>query len=70
MKTRKRVLEEEAKKEPDYHPTEQLEEKEVPVPDDDKRTSHFPWASVCIMGVLLLLIISCVIVIFCLGKPA
>lgn len=70
MKSRKKILEEEAKKEPDYHPTEELDEKNVPLVEDDNRTTHFPIASVVIMGVLVLLIVVCIIVIFCLGKPA
>ena len=70
MKSRKKILEEEAKKDPDYKPTEELEADESMVPEEEKEQSKFPLVPVIVMGVLVLLIIGCVITLLCLGKPS
>jgi len=58
FKTRKKIAEEEAKKEEDYRPTKELESTS-PV-----EKGSFPKAAVIIIGILVLLIIICVAVIF------
>lgn len=69
MKTRKKTLEEEAKKDPNYRPTEELDEDESQLDEEDKKRSRIPLTPIIIIGALVVLIIVCVVVIFCLGKP-
>ena len=63
MSKRSRELEEEAKKEPDYRPTSELQE------EGDKPKIEVPWSGLIVIGVLLVLVIVCIIVIFALGGP-
>ncbi len=63
MSKRDKQLEEEAKKEENYRPTEELEAEE------DKPHYQVPWTALIVIGVLLLLAIVCIIVIFALGGP-
>lgn len=65
FKSRRRIAEEEAKKEEGYIPTKDLKADE----SEEQRRSHYdiPWTGVIVGGVLLLLAIACLIVIFVLG---
>ena len=68
FKSRRRIAEEEAKKEENYIPTEEL------LSEDDKTNPsggkiEFPLVPVIIMGVLVLAIIACIIVIIATGGP-
>ena len=65
FKTRRKIAEEEAKKEEGYIPTKDLKADETP----EERKSHFdiPWTGVIVAGVLLVIAIVCMIVIFTVG---
>ena len=63
MSKRSKQLEEEAKKDPDYRPTSELQAEE------EKPHIEVPWTALIIVGVLLVLAIVCIIVIFALGGP-
>lgn len=68
FKTRRKYLEEEAKKEEGYIPTKDL------MSDEDRENGgkmpiSIPWTPVIIMGVLAVLIIVCIIVIVSTGGP-
>ena len=65
FKSRRKIAEEEAKKEEGYIPTKDLK----PTETEEERKSHYdiPWTGVIVGGVLLLLAIACLIVIFVLG---
>lgn len=65
FKSRRRIVEEQAKKEEGYVPTKDLKAKETP---EEKRTHYdVPWTGVIIGGVLLLIAIVCLILIFVFG---
>ena len=67
FKTRRRIAEEEAKKEEGYIPTKDLKADETP---EEKKTRYdIPWTGLIIGGVLVLLIVGCIIVIALLGGP-
>ncbi len=65
FKSRRKIAEEEAKKEEGYIPTKDLKADETP----EERKSHFdiPWTGVIIAGALLIIAIVCMIVIFTVG---
>lgn len=65
FKSRRRIAEEEAKKEEGYIPTKDLKAEETP----EERKSRFdvPWTGVIVAGVLLVIAIVCMIVIFSIG---
>ena len=65
FKSRRKIAEEEAKKEEGYIPTKDLKADETP----EERKSHFdiPWTGVIVAGVLLVIAIVCMIVIFTVG---
>lgn len=65
FKSRRKIAEEEAKKEEGYTPTKDLKADETP----EERKSHFdiPWTGVIIAGALLIIAIVCMIVIFTVG---
>lgn len=65
FKTRRRIAEEEAKKEEGYIPTKDLKADET----DEERRNHFdiPWTGVIVGGVLLVIAIVCIILIFVFG---
>lgn len=65
FKSRRKIAEEEAKKEEGYIPTKDLKADETP----EERKSHFdiPWTGVIIAGALLIIAIVCMIVIFTFG---
>ena len=63
MSKRSREVEEEAKKDPNYRPTNELQAEE------EKPHIEVPWTALIIVGVLLGLAIVCIIVIFALGGP-
>ncbi|MCR4879350.1 MAG: hypothetical protein K5906_00110 [Bacilli bacterium] len=63
MSKRSKQVEEEAKLEENYRPTEELQA------DEEKPHIEVPWTALIICGVLLLLAIVCIIVIFALGGP-
>ena len=65
FKSRRKIAEEEAKKEEGYIPTKDLKADETP----EERKSHFdiPWTGVIIAGSLLIIAIVCMIVIFTIG---
>ena len=65
FKTRRKIAEEEAKKEEGYIPTKDLKADETP----EERKSHFdiPWTGVIVAGVLLVIAVVCMIVIFTIG---
>ena len=63
FKTRARKVEEEAKKDPDYRPTEELEA-EVPEGEEENSGYNFPVIPLVIVGVLVLIIIALLIIIF------
>ena len=66
FKSRRKIAEEEAKKEEGYIPTKDLKADETP----EERKSHFdiPWTGVIIAGALLIIAIVCMIVIFTVGS--
>ena len=63
MSKRSRQVEEEAKLDPDYRPTNELQAEE------ERPQIEVPWTALIIIGVLLVLVIVCIIVIFALGGP-
>lgn len=65
FKTRRRIAEEEAKKEEGYIPTKDLKADET----EEERRNHFdiPWTGVIVGGVLLIIAIVCIILIFVFG---
>jgi len=66
FKSRKRKLEEEAKKEPDYRPTKDLHAEGE---ENNDSKGNFPLGIVITLGVLILLIIASIIVIMLSGGP-
>ena len=70
MKSRKKVLEEEAKKDSNYRPTEALDEEPSNVADEDPHRTKLPVASFIVMGVIVVLIVVCIIVICVMGPKA
>ena len=65
FKSRKKILEEEAKKDPNYRPTKDLHEDNEEV----NKKIEIPFTALIVLGVIILLIIACIIVIFSLGGP-
>ena len=63
MSKRSREVEEEAKKDPNYRPTSDLQAEE------EKPHIEVPWTALIIVGSLLVVAIVCIIVIFSLGGP-
>ena len=65
FKSRRKIAEEEAKKQEGYIPTKDLKADETP----EERKSHFdvPWTGVIVAGALLVIAIVCMIVIFTVG---
>ena len=65
FKTRRKIAEEEAKKEEGYIPTKDLKADET----EEQKKSHFdiPWTGVIVGGVLLIVAIVCMIIVFTLG---
>lgn len=65
FKTRRRIAEEEAKKEEGYIPTKDLKADET----EEERRNHLdiPWTGVIVGGVLLIIAIVCIILIFVFG---
>jgi len=65
FKSRRRIAEEEAKKEEGYIPTKDLKADET----EEERRNHFdiPWTGVIVGGVLLVIAIVCIILIFVFG---
>ena len=65
FKSRRRIAEEEAKKEEGYIPTKDLKANET----EEERRNHFdiPWTGVIVGGVLLIIAIVCIILIFVFG---
>ena len=65
FKTRRKIAEEEAKKEEGYIPTKDLKADET----EEQKKSHFdiPWTGVIVGGVLLIIAIVCMIIVFTLG---
>ena len=63
MSKRNRQVEEEAKKDPNYRPTSELQE------EGEKPHIEVPWTALIIVGVLLVIAIVCIIVIFSMGGP-
>jgi len=68
MKSRKKVLEEEAKQDPNYRPTEELEVDESQLSEEEKGHVEIPLTAIIIIGILILLIIACIIVIAVVGN--
>lgn len=66
FKSRKRKLEEEAKKEPDYRPTKDLHAESE---ENSDSKGNFPLGIVITLGVIILLIIASIIVIMLSGGP-
>lgn len=67
FKSRRKILEEEAKKDKDYVPTKNLHVDESKLSDEEKSHTHFPWSALIIGGGILLLMIVCIVVICVLG---
>ena len=65
FKSRRRIAEEEAKKEEGYIPTKDLKADET----EEERKSHFsiPWAGLIIAGALLVVAVVCIVVVFSIG---
>ena len=65
FKTRRKIAEEEAKKEEGYIPTKDLKADE----SEEQRKSRYdiPWTGVIVGGALLIIAIVCMIVIFTIG---
>ena len=63
MSKRSKQVEEEAKLDPNYRPTSELQE------EGEKPHTEVPWTAFIIVGVLLVIAIICIIVIFALGGP-
>jgi len=58
FKSRRRIAEEEAKKDPNYIPT-----KDLKAEGDEEAHIQIPWTGLIIVGVLVLLMIACIVVI-------
>lgn len=63
MSKRSRKVEEEARLDPNYRPTSELQE------EGEKPKIEVPWTALIIVGSLVVLAIICIIVIFSLGGP-
>ena len=63
MSKRSREVEKEAKKDPNYRPTSELQE------EGEKPKIEVPWTALIIVGSLVVLAIICIIVIYALGGP-
>lgn len=63
MSKRSRKVEEEARLDPNYRPTSELQE------EGEKPKIEVPWTALIIVGSLLVLAIICIIVIYALGGP-
>ena len=63
MSKRSREVEIEAKKDPNYRPTSDLQAEE------EKPHIEVPWTALIIVGSLLVITIVCIIVIFAMGGP-
>ena len=63
MSKRSRQVESEAKKDPNYRPTSELQE------EGEKPHIEVPWTALIIVGVLLVIATICIIVIFAMGGP-
>lgn len=63
FKRRSKELEEAAKKEENYRPTNELQAEE------DKPHYEIPWTAIIIIGILTVLMVICIIVVFTLGGP-
>lgn len=65
FKTRRKIAEEEAKKEEGYIPTKDLKADET----EEQKKSHYdiPWTGVIVGAALLLIAIVCMIIIFVVG---
>ena len=64
FKSRRRIAEEEAKRMSDYVPT-----KDLKCENEEQQKTSFPWGIMIVVGIIVLLIVSCIIVIFSLGGP-
>ena len=71
FKTRAKKCEEEAKKDPNYVPTKdlQVDMSQVENSEDFQERKKFPWVPVIILGTIVLLMVVCIIVIMALGGP-
>ena len=67
FKTRRKIAEEEAKKEEGYIPTKDLKADETA--EEKKNRYDIPWSGLIIGGILVLLIVGCIITIVLLGGP-
>ena len=63
MSKRSREVEEQAKQDPNYRPTSELQA------DEDKPHIEVPWTALIIVGSLIVVAIICIIVIFAMGGP-
>ena len=63
MSKRSREVEEQAKQDPNYRPTSELQAEE------DKPHIEVPWTALIIVGSLIVVAIICIIVIFAMGGP-
>ena len=63
MSKRSKQVEIEAKKDPNYRPTSELQE------EGDKPKIEVPWTALIIVGSLVVLAVICIIVIYALGGP-
>ena len=67
FKSRRRIAEEEAKKQEDYIPTKDLKADETE--EEKKNRYDIPWTGLIIAGVLLVLIAGCIVTVVLLGGP-
>ena len=62
FKTRRKIAEEEAKKEEGYIPTKDLKADET----EEEKKSHYdiPWTGIIVVGVLVVVVVVCLVIIF------
>lgn len=67
FKTRRRIAEEEAKRQEDYIPTKDL--KAIESEEEKKNRYNIPWTGLIVVGVLVLIAVALIITIVLLGGP-
>ncbi len=69
FKSRRKICEEEAKKDPNYRPTKDLEVDESQLSDEEKGHFELPLTAIIIFGVIIVLVILCFVMINIFGGP-
>jgi len=69
FKSRRKQLEEEAKKDPNYRPTKELEVDTTGLSEDEKPHNEIPWLGIIIFGAIAILMAICIVIICVFGGP-